>query len=273
MDIYRRYEGASGPATSRGSTDWVSGVGPDGGVIDGRVAGKRARLKREPRGNAPSPPGRARMAGAAGGSIDRRRAPPQNARVKRPLLALLAFVAACGGNVVVDEPGSSSTGGQGGATTSCGSVHVFTTPTCESCAQLDCCSQLLACDQGTPCGVLLGCFVLCPPNDSACENACTQTTPSPGGVNDLQALSACLMVCVSPACSNPTPAVCDSGLQAPSTSCGNCLTIECCAEAEKCEGSASCHECFVSGPNPPACDPAYAVLDECRATRCGKVCP
>jgi hypothetical protein len=228
-------------------------------------------------------------------------------------LSFLVTVAACGGNVVVDPAPSShgGTGGMGGSASvsssagiggasassavvssavvstsgtsaaassssstgglMCGSLLVSGDPTCQTCAEMNCCSQLKACDVGSPCWKLVDCILNCPMMDSACANACVQQGPA--GTNDLQALSACLQQCPQSACSMQATTVCNTNLAAPTTSCNDCLTAFCCAEAQTCEADGLCTKCFVSNQPAGACDAAYASLSMCKAANCPKACP
>src|SRR5262249_28912133 len=146
---------------------------------------------------------------------------------------------------------------------------VSTDPNCQLCVEAKCCGQLLSCDHGTDCGNLLQCVVNCPMNDNTCDNACAQSFG--GGVNALNDLSTCIGHC--PQCSQKPPSsVCDSGLAANSAACDACLTIECCAEAEKCAGDGVCEKCLTVNAG-PQCDPVYAPLAACMASRCPKACP
>jgi hypothetical protein len=66
--------------------------------------------------------------------------------------------------------------------------------------------------------------------------------------------------------------VCDSGLVANTPTCNECLTIECCAEAEKCAGNGVCEKCLTVNGG-PQCSPVYAPLGACLVSRCAKACP
>jgi hypothetical protein len=212
--------------------------------------------------------------------------------VKRAPFFLL-FVAACGGNVVVDGPaGTGGHAGAGGTTTTttivghvassssfvastsvssgtgtnaCGSLHVSSSQTCELCVQMKCCQELSTCDRGTPGGELIQCVINCK-NDPGCTNACLQKFPA--GANDVKALSDCIGTCP---CSTMSTSVCDSGLVAITASCDACLTVECCPEAEACAGSPACQMCLAVNA-PASCAPAYAPLAQCRSQRCPAAC-
>jgi hypothetical protein len=223
----------------------------------------------------------------------------------------LLILASCGGNVVVDGPsGTGGHGGHGGTTTtginttgtnttgtsidvsssssfmtstsvtavtstgtmpaSCGSLHVASNPSCQLCVEAMCCSRLLACDQGTACGQLLQCVVNCPMMDMVCTNDCANMFQS--GVQALNDLGNCIGHCPPGECNQAPTSVCDSGLVANTNTCDECLTIECCAEAEACAGNGVCEKCL-SADQGPQCAPVYAKLGACKASRCPKACP
>jgi hypothetical protein len=73
-------------------------------------------------------------------------------------------------------------------------------------------------------------------------------------------------------CNQPVADVCDSGLVATTSPCNNCLTLECCPEAEVCAGNPGCQKCL-DVDAPPSCAPAYAPLAACKAARCPQACP
>jgi hypothetical protein len=217
---------------------------------------------------------------------------------------LAIFLAACGGNVVVDGPqGTGGHGGAGGTTTTttginttgtsidvssssasvvatsvssgtgpngCGALHVSSNASCQACLQSTCCAELLACDRGTVCGELIQCLVNCAMNDPSCDNACTMKFA--GGMAGVQAVGHCINQCMASGCNQPATAVCDSGLVADTSDCDTCLTLECCPEAEACTGG-GCQMCLAANA-PPSCGvPAYVALGACKVARCPGACP
>jgi len=184
------------------------------------------------------------------------------------------FAAGCGGKVAVDAP---SAGSGGSTTTSTVTTTITTTTTmtttttttttttvtgpcggsvftgvadCESCVESSCCAELSACAPGTPCGNLLACQSTCPNGEGGCLGNCQMTFPA--GQADYQALDGCFQNnCIEdPSCNGP---ICDSGAQAFSPLCGDCLGAFCCDIIKACLADSQCIDCLAMDPGAPGC--------------------
>lgn len=201
-----------------------------------------------------------------------------------PAASLLAMLAACGGKVVVDTPDDGSGGTTGTSTTttswtwtasgttttttwwttttttwstatwttSCGGSVVSPDPSCQSCAETNCCDALSQCAPGTPCGSLLACRNQC--KDDACIQSCNQKFP--GGQGGLANLDSCSQNGCQNECMAP---ICNSGASTPLLSCSNCLGANCCSEITACIQDSTCIDCLSNNPNAPQCQQSGIV--------------
>lgn len=219
-------------------------------------------------------------------------------------LASLAFVllAACGGNVVVDQPlnggaggtsttSSSSSSGSSGTTTvtttvttsstttittssttttwvgPCGGLVLTPDPSCQSCLQGSCCAQLSACAPGSACAQLLTCSQQCPSQDFSCQNKCQSVFP--GGAQPLANLTFCVNNdCGLDSCFGE---VCGAA-GAPGPLCDMCINQHVCGELDACLSDPVCTECL-SGEQPGCGNNAlYNDLFSTLSQWCGQAC-
>lgn len=220
-------------------------------------------------------------------------------------LASLAFalLAACGGNVVVDQPlnggaggtsttSSSSSSGSSGTTTvtttvttsstttittssttttwvgPCGGLVLTPDPSCQSCLQGSCCAELAACAPGTPCAQLLTCSQQCPSQDFTCQNKCQSVFP--GGAQPLANLAVCVNSdCGSNFCSS---AVCGGVAEAPGPLCDACVNQHLCVELDACINDAWCVQCLAGNQANCEENPLFNDLFGSLEQWCGQAC-
>ena len=224
-------------------------------------------------------------------------------------LASLAFalLAACGGNVVVDQPlnggaggtsttSSSSSSGSSGTTTAtttitgttttsvttttittstttttwvgpCGGLVLTPDPSCQSCVQGSCCAQLSACAPGSPCAQLLTCSQQCPSQDFTCQDKCKAVYGA--GAQPLSNLTACANNdCGIDACYSEVCGVAG----APGPICDVCVNQHLCGELDACVNDAWCVECLAGNQANCEENPLYNKLFSLLEQWCGQAC-
>lgn len=213
-----------------------------------------------------------------------------------------ALLAACGGNVVVDQPlnggaggtsttSSSSSSGSSGTTTAtttvtttstttvtttttttwvgpCGGLVLTPDPSCQSCLQGSCCAQLSACAPGSACGKLLFCTQQCQPQDGGCQAICAETYSA--GMQSFLDLTACVnSSCALDFCSS---AVCGGLAEAPGPLCDACIDQHICGELDACINDAWCVECLAGNQANCEENPLYNDLFGSLEQWCGQAC-
>ena len=212
-----------------------------------------------------------------------------------------ALLAACGGNVVVDQPlnggaggtsttSSSSSSGSSGTTTAtttvtttitttvttsstttwvgpCGGLALTPDPSCQSCLEGSCCAELSACAPGSACAQLLSCTQQCPSQDFTCQDKCQSVFP--GGAQPLANLTSCVNKdCGNNACYSEVCGVAG----APGPLCDMCINQHVCGELDACLSDPVCTECL-SGEQPGCENNAlYNDLFSTLNQWCGQAC-
>ena len=202
-----------------------------------------------------------------------------------------ALLAACGGNVVVDQPlnggaggtsttSSSSSSGSSGTNTvttttsstttwvgPCGGLALTPDPSCQSCLEGSCCAELSACAPGSACAQLHACSQQCLSKDYACEEKCLGVYGA--GVQPLSNLTACANAgCAADSCLGSACNV----VQAPGPFCDACVSQHLCAEFSACSKDPDCAVCIYGGQ--PGCEsnPLFNDILLSVAQWCGQAC-
>jgi hypothetical protein len=226
------------------------------------------------------------------------------------LVSVAGFHAACGGNVVVDQP--STVSGTGGATSSTGTVTFTSTTTTGTSTSsttgsftstsTSSTTGTFTTGTGTTTGVCGGSVLSqdftcescveqsCCAELSACSpgTACGQLLGCRGSCSDDGCLQKCeavfaagqaqlgaLDMCYQGNCSNDcfTP-ICDSGASTTTIQCGNCLGANCCSPITACIGDTTCLDCLSMDPSTPECqaDALVAATLGCIQNSCALSC-
>jgi hypothetical protein len=186
-------------------------------------------------------------------------------------LGVVALFGACSS----DDDIQSTTSGQPGAGTGmfvppeCGELgESFTDETCGECARAECCDALVDCDENTACTDLIECRATCA--DVDCVAQCHGALAD--GVDDLEALDACLQGPCASACPIST-GICGTPLTFGDQECDDCLGASCCGELEACLAQSACDDCMTSAAGVD-CDmnALYVAATDCFTTSCSNVC-